>query len=175
MEMKLVNILEHKHLVMWIFFCMHTYIENDVHRVYTSFSLHRHFFYFRGNMFFVIWVSHVCESSSWGDQSRYLDFIFYFCPSPPFLSLIPQLLTSRLAPSASLFWIWCHFNIGLILVVQIKMLWTVDVALESFCTRRIKSLANMEQTLRKRLISAKSRNKIKRTRLSLADSSFIGS
>lgn len=28
------------------FSCMHTYIENDVHRVYTSFSWHRHFFYF---------------------------------------------------------------------------------------------------------------------------------
>lgn len=63
------------------FFCMHSYVENDVHRVYTSFSRHRHFFYFRGNMFFVIWVSHICESSLWGDPSRYLDFFsFLFLP-----------------------------------------------------------------------------------------------
>lgn len=52
-----------------------------------------------------------------GDLSWYLDFSF--CPAPLHLSLIPQLLTSWLVSPARP-WIWCHFNIGLILVVQIK-------------------------------------------------------
>lgn len=43
MEMKLVNILEHKHLVMWIFFvCIHTlrmmYIESTHHFHYIGIS-----------------------------------------------------------------------------------------------------------------------------------------
>lgn len=44
---------------------------------------------------------------------------FFFCPAPLHLSLIPQPLTSWLVSSARP-WIWCHFNIGLFLVVQIK-------------------------------------------------------
>lgn len=53
--MKLVNILEHKHLVMWIFFFMHTRTENDVHRLYTSFSRQRPFFILEENMFLYLW------------------------------------------------------------------------------------------------------------------------
>lgn len=44
---------------------------------------------------------------------------FLYRPVSLHLSLIPQLFTSWLVSSARP-WIWCHFNIGLILVVQIK-------------------------------------------------------
>lgn len=77
-----MNILEHKHLVMWIFFvCIHTlrmmYIESTHHSQDIGIS-----FILEKIRFFVILVSHICESSSWGDQSRYLDLFFYFCPFP---------------------------------------------------------------------------------------------
>lgn len=88
MEMKLVNILEHKHLVMWIFFvCIHTlrmmYIESTHHSQDIGIS-----FVLEEICFFVIWVSHACESSLWGDQSRYLDLFCIFALFPSiFVSL----------------------------------------------------------------------------------------
>lgn len=99
------------------FFCMYTWTENDVHRLYPSFSWQKPFFNFRRNIFFVTLVSRICESLYWG----WLELIarLFFYPVSFHLSLIPW-LTSWLAWPARP-WIWCHFNIGLILVVQIKI------------------------------------------------------
>lgn len=130
MEMKLMNILEHKHLVMWIFFvCIHTL--RLVYIVYASFSRHRHFFDFRE---YILSFGSPTSVNPHRGGTRVDILTFLFLPFSLHFCLIPQLLTSRLAPSASIFWIWCHFNIGLILFVQIKMLWTVNTTLGFLCT-----------------------------------------
>lgn len=96
------------------FFCMHTWIQNDVHRFYTSFSRQRPFFYFRWNTFVTL-VSRICESLYWGWLELIAWFFFYFPPSVYHSSTLSSWLVWPARP-----WIWCHFNIGLIPVVQIK-------------------------------------------------------
>lgn len=61
MEMKLVNILEHKHLVMWIFFvCIH-----EPRMMYINSTHHFHgkgLFLFLKKYVFVTLVSRICET-----------------------------------------------------------------------------------------------------------------
>lgn len=104
--------------ILWCgFFCMHTWIENDVHRLYTSFSRQRPFFILEEKRFCNFGLPHLwilILRVTWVDSLTFL-----YRPVSLHLSLIPQLFTSWLVTSARP-WIWCHFNIGLILVVQIK-------------------------------------------------------
>lgn len=103
--------------ILWCgFFCMHTWIENDVHRFYTSFSRQRPFFILE-EIHFVTLVSRICESLYWGwlELIAWLFFLPHFPPSVSHSSTLTSWLVWPARP-----WIWCHFNIGLILVVQIK-------------------------------------------------------
>lgn len=99
------------------FFCMHTWSESDVHRFYTSFSRQRPFFILAEKRFCNFGLPHLwilILRVTWVDSLTFLS-----APFPSHLSLIPQLLlVGWFSPARP--WIWCHFNIGLILVVQIK-------------------------------------------------------